>query len=56
MLTQGIEDFEAAKTKAMKIGAESCHVVDLRREFIEELCVCFPGRNTWRILYGRNRS
>jgi argininosuccinate synthase len=32
------EDFEAAKQKAAKIGAESCEVVDLRREFIEELC------------------
>ncbi|MCJ1365261.1 argininosuccinate synthetase [Acarospora aff. strigata] len=32
------EDFEAAKQKAMKIGAEKVYVEDLRREFIEELC------------------
>ncbi|KAI9857239.1 MAG: argininosuccinate synthetase [Vezdaea acicularis] len=35
------EDFEAAKKKAMKIGAEKVYVEDLRREFIEELC--FPA-------------
>ncbi|MCJ1306169.1 argininosuccinate synthetase [Hypocenomyce scalaris] len=35
------EDFEAAKQKAMKIGAEKVYVEDLRREFIEELC--FPA-------------
>jgi argininosuccinate synthase len=33
-----IEDFEAAKAKALKIGAEKVYVEDLRREFIEELC------------------
>lgn len=32
------EDFEAAKAKALKIGAEKCYVEDLRKEFIEELC------------------
>ncbi|PMD22886.1 argininosuccinate synthetase [Hyaloscypha hepaticicola] len=35
------EDFEAAKAKALKIGAVACYVEDLRREFIEELC--FPA-------------
>ncbi|KAL9640009.1 MAG: hypothetical protein Q9164_000544 [Protoblastenia rupestris] len=35
------EDFEAAKQKAMKIGAENVYVVDLKREFVEELC--FPA-------------
>ncbi|KAK4495878.1 hypothetical protein PRZ48_013146 [Zasmidium cellare] len=32
------EDFEAAKEKALKIGATKCYIEDLRREFIEELC------------------
>ncbi|KAI9796347.1 MAG: argininosuccinate synthetase [Piccolia ochrophora] len=32
------EDFEAAKEKALKIGALKCEIADLRREFIEELC------------------
>jgi argininosuccinate synthase len=36
-----LEDFEAAKAKALKIGATACYVEDLRREFIEELC--FPA-------------
>jgi argininosuccinate synthase len=35
------EDFEAAKTKALKIGAVACYVEDLKREFVEELC--FPA-------------
>ncbi|KAF2460732.1 argininosuccinate synthase [Lineolata rhizophorae] len=35
------EDFEAAKEKALKIGAEKCYIEDLRREFIEEMC--FPA-------------
>ncbi|KAI9885143.1 MAG: 1-pyrroline-5-carboxylate dehydrogenase [Watsoniomyces obsoletus] len=35
------EDFEAAKEKALKIGAEKVYIEDLRREFIEELC--FPA-------------
>lgn len=35
------EDFEAAREKAVKIGALKCEIVDLRREFIEELC--FPA-------------
>ncbi|RKF55138.1 Argininosuccinate synthase [Erysiphe neolycopersici] len=35
------EDFEAAKTKALKIGAVACYIEDLKREFIEELC--FPA-------------
>lgn len=35
------EDFEAAREKALKIGALKCEIVDLRREFIEELC--FPA-------------
>ncbi|EHL03174.1 putative Argininosuccinate synthase [Glarea lozoyensis 74030] len=35
------KDFEAAKAKAMKIGAVACYVEDIRREFIEELC--FPA-------------
>ncbi|KAK3046489.1 argininosuccinate synthetase [Extremus antarcticus] len=32
------EDFEAAKEKALKIGASKCYIEDLRREFIEQLC------------------
>jgi len=32
------EDFEAAKEKALKIGACSVHIVDLRKEFVEKLC------------------
>lgn len=36
-----VEDFEAAKQKALKIGAERVYVEDLRREFVEELC--FPA-------------
>ncbi|KAI9714008.1 MAG: argininosuccinate synthetase [Bogoriella megaspora] len=32
------EDFEAAKKKALKIGASACYVEDIRREFILELC------------------
>ncbi|BDD62884.1 argininosuccinate synthetase [Monascus purpureus] len=35
------EDFEAARQKALKIGAVKCEIVDLRREFVEELC--FPA-------------
>ncbi|KAF5878288.1 putative argininosuccinate synthase protein [Botrytis fragariae] len=35
------EDFEAAKAKAMKIGAVACYVEDLKREFVDELC--FPA-------------
>ncbi len=41
MLISLKEDFEAAKAKAMKIGAVACYVEDLKREFIEELC--FPA-------------
>lgn len=37
----GVEDFEAARQKALKIGAERVYVEDLRREFVEELC--FPA-------------
>ena len=35
------EDFDAAKSKATKIGATACHVVDCRDEFVQELC--FPA-------------
>ena len=35
------EDFEAAKAKALKIGASKVYVEDIRREFVEELC--FPA-------------
>ncbi|KAF4634771.1 hypothetical protein G7Y89_g3330 [Cudoniella acicularis] len=35
------EDFQAAKAKALKIGAVACYIEDIRREFIEELC--FPA-------------
>ncbi|ESZ98924.1 argininosuccinate synthase [Sclerotinia borealis F-4128] len=35
------EDFEAAKAKAMKVGAVACYVADLKREFVDELC--FPA-------------
>jgi len=37
----GAEDFEAAKAKALKIGAVACYIEDIRREFVEELC--FPA-------------
>jgi len=32
------EDFDAAKEKALKIGAEKCYIEDLKKEFVEELC------------------
>ncbi|KKK12314.1 hypothetical protein ARAM_001369 [Aspergillus rambellii] len=35
------EDFDAIKEKALKLGAVKAEVVDLRREFVEELC--FPA-------------
>lgn len=35
------EDWDAARAKAAKIGAKSCHIVDVRKEFVEELC--FPA-------------
>lgn len=35
------EDFEAAREKALKIGASKFVVEDVRREFVEELC--FPA-------------
>ncbi|MCJ1352170.1 MAG: argininosuccinate synthetase [Icmadophila ericetorum] len=35
------EDFEAAKQKAQKIGALKIYVVDLREEFVKDLC--FPA-------------
>ncbi|KAF2858059.1 argininosuccinate synthase [Piedraia hortae CBS 480.64] len=35
------EDFEAAKQKALKIGASACYIEDLRKEFVEEFC--FPA-------------
>merc|ERR1712070_522130 len=36
------EDFEAAKEKALKIGATKCCIEDLRREFIAEGCFAVP--------------
>ncbi|KAM0720818.1 hypothetical protein Q7P37_003103 [Cladosporium fusiforme] len=35
------EDFEAAKEKALKIGASACYIEDCREEFVKELC--FPA-------------
>ena len=35
------EDFQAAKEKALKIGASQCYIEDCRKEFVEELC--FPA-------------
>lgn len=35
------EDFEAAKAKALKIGAKECYIEDLQDEFVKELC--FPA-------------
>jgi argininosuccinate synthase len=35
------EDFEAAKEKALKIGASKVYVEDIRKEFVEEFC--FPA-------------
>jgi argininosuccinate synthase len=39
MLLTGLpkEDFEAAKEKALKIGASRCYVEERRKEFITEL-------------------
>lgn len=34
------EDFEAAKKKALTVGAKEVYVEDLRKEFVTELC--FP--------------
>ena len=33
------EDFEAARKKALKIGASECHVKDLRKEFVLDTCI-----------------
>lgn len=41
VLTWLIEDFEAAKEKALKIGATKCIVDDRRKEFVEQLI--FPS-------------
>lgn len=38
------EDFEAARVKALKVGATKFVVKDVRREFVEELC--FPAVQT----------
>ncbi|KAI5810104.1 argininosuccinate synthase [Peziza echinospora] len=35
------EDFEAAREKALKIGASAVHIEDLQKEFVTELC--FPA-------------
>jgi argininosuccinate synthase len=35
------EDFEAAKEKALKIGASKVYIEDIRKEFVEEFC--FPA-------------
>ncbi|KAF8477200.1 argininosuccinate synthase [Kalaharituber pfeilii] len=35
------EDFEAAREKALKIGASAVYIEDLREEFVKELC--FPA-------------
>jgi len=35
------EDFEAARKKALKIGASKVYIEDLRKEFVEQLC--FPA-------------
>jgi hypothetical protein len=35
------EDFQAAKEKALKIGAKECYIEDLQDEFVKELC--FPA-------------
>ena len=35
------EDFEAAKEKALKIGASKVYVEDIRKECVEALC--FPA-------------
>jgi argininosuccinate synthase len=51
------EDFEAAKAKALKIGAKECYIEDLQDEFVKELC--FPAiqcnaiyENVRNICYG----
>jgi len=35
------EDFEAARQKALKLGAVKVEIVDCKREFVEEMC--FPA-------------
>jgi argininosuccinate synthase len=35
------EDFQAAREKALKIGAKECYIEDLNDEFVKELC--FPA-------------
>jgi argininosuccinate synthase len=40
------QDFEAAKTKAMKCGAAGFFLEDLKREFVEELIYRQPRRST----------
>jgi len=32
--TRSAEDFEAAKVKALKIGAVACYIEDIREEFV----------------------
>jgi len=33
------EDFPAARSKALKIGASACHIKDLRKEFVQDTCI-----------------
>jgi len=44
------EDFPAARSKALKIGASACHIKDLRKEFVQETCIpaiqCTPSTKT----------
>ncbi|KAJ1914713.1 argininosuccinate synthetase [Tieghemiomyces parasiticus] len=44
------EDFEEARAKALGLGASKVHIVDLRREFVEELI--FPAVQTNAIYEG----
>ena len=52
LLIPPAEDFEAAKAKALKVGAIACYVEDIREEFVRLFLVkwrvvgnvCFPKR------------
>lgn len=46
------EDFEAAKAKALKVGAVACYVEDIRREFVRiipEILLCWGTCELWEM-------
>ena len=48
---QGAEELEGVQEKAIRTGAKECHVIDLRREFVEEYV--FPTVITGAMYEGR---